>query len=186
MEIEKETGGQVFTILQLRLHPAIMALKEKIAAGPADKKYDVNLQYITSRGHWYHTSWKGDVEKSGGIATNIGVHFFDMLMWIFGNVKENNVTEHTANTAAGNLALEKANVNWMLSIDANTLPADAKAAGKRTFRTLTIDGESFEFSDGFTELHTKSYEEILKGDGFRISETLKAIEVVHNIRSYKI
>jgi UDP-N-acetyl-2-amino-2-deoxyglucuronate dehydrogenase len=147
MEIEKETGGQVFTILQLRLHPAIIALKEKIAAAPAGKKHTVNLQYITSRGHWYHTSWKGDIEKSGGIATNIGVHFFDMLLWIFGDVKENIVTEHTAYTASGKLELENANINWMLSIDANSLPADAKAAGKRTYRTLTIDGEGFEFSD---------------------------------------
>jgi UDP-N-acetyl-2-amino-2-deoxyglucuronate dehydrogenase len=186
MEIEKETGGHVFTILQLRLHPAIIALKEKIAAAPADKKYTVNLQYITSRGHWYHTSWKGDIEKSGGIATNIGVHFFDMLIWIFGDVKVNTVKEHTTQTASGELELQNANINWMLSIDANTLPVEAKAAGKRTFRTLTIDGESFEFSDGFTELHTKSYQEILNGNGFPISETLKAIQVVHAIRNYKI
>ena len=186
MEIEKETGRKVFTILQLRLHPAIIALKEKIAAAPAGKKHTVNLQYITSRGHWYHTSWKGDIEKSGGIATNIGVHFFDMLIWIFGDVKANTVIEHTAQTTSGELELEKANITWMLSIDANTLPADIKAAGKRTFRTLTIDGESFEFSDGFTELHTKSYEEILIGNGFLISETLKAIELVHTIRNYKI
>lgn len=186
MEIEKETGRQVFTILQLRLHPAIVALKEKIAAAPAGKKHQINLQYITSRGHWYHTSWKGDVEKSGGIATNIGVHFFDMLIWIFGDVKSSSVTEHTAQTASGHLELEKADINWMLSIDANTLPEEAKAAGKRTFRTLTIDGEGFEFSDGFTELHTKSYEEILKGNGFPISETLKAIQLVHSIRNYKI
>ena len=185
MEIEKETGGEVFTILQLRLHPAIIALKEKIAAAPADKKFTVNLQYITSRGHWYHTSWKGDMEKSGGIATNIGVHFFDMLLWVFGDVKENKVTAHTAQTASGQLELERANVNWMLSIDANTLPDEAKAAGKRTFRTLTIDGEGFEFSDGFTELHTKSYEEILKGNGFRIKETKAAIELVHEIRGNK-
>jgi UDP-N-acetyl-2-amino-2-deoxyglucuronate dehydrogenase len=185
MEIEKETGGEVYTILQLRLHPAIIALKEKIAAGPSDKKYNVNLQYITSRGHWYHTSWKGDMEKSGGIATNIGVHFFDMLIWIFGDVKANRVTEHTAQTASGELELERANINWMLSIDANTLPEEAKASGKRTFRTLTIDGEGFEFSDGFTELHTKSYDEILKGNGFRIKETKAAIELVHQIRGNK-
>ena len=186
MEIEKETGGEVFTILQLRLHPAIIALKEKIAAAPAGKKYTVNLQYITSRGHWYHTSWKGDIQKSGGIATNIGVHFFDMLIWIFGDVKTNTVTEHTAHTASGELELEKANINWMLSIDANTLPEEAKVAGKRTFRTLTIDGEGFEFSDGFTELHTKSYQEILNGNGFPINETLKAIQLVHSIRNFKI
>ena len=185
MEIENETGKEVFTILQLRLHPAIIALKEKIAAAPSNKKYTVNLQYITSRGHWYHTSWKGDIEKSGGIATNIGVHFFDMLLWVFGAVKENKVIEHTAQTASGQLELEKANINWMLSIDANTLPEEAKAAGKKTYRTLTIDGEGFEFSDGFTELHTKSYEEILKGNGFRIKETKAAIELVHEIRGNK-
>ena len=184
MEIEKETGGQVFTILQLRLHPAIIALKEKIAAAPADKKHQVDLQYITSRGHWYHTSWKGDIQKSGGIATNIGVHFFDMLLWIFGDVKENIVTKHTADTAAGKLELEKATVNWMLSIDADTLPASAKAQGKRTFRTLTINGEAIEFSDGFTELHTQSYNDIINGKGFRLSETRKSIEIVHTIRNF--
>jgi len=183
VEIEKETGKNIYTILQLRLHPAIIALKEKIAAAPADKKYNIDLQYITSRGHWYHTSWKGDIEKSGGIATNIGVHFFDMLMWIFGSVQENNVIQHTADTAKGNLVLEKANVNWMLSIDANTLPAEIKAAGKRTYRTLTIDGAAFEFSEGFNELHTKSYEDIIAGNGFLVSETRAAIQLVHEIRN---
>ena len=183
LEIEKETGKNIYTILQLRLHPTIIALKEKIAAAPVDKKYAVNLQYITSRGNWYHTSWKGDIQKSGGIATNIGVHFFDMLMWIFGPVKENNVIQHTTDTAEGNLILKKANVNWMLSIDANTLPAEIKTTGKRTFRTLAIDGEEFEFSEGFTELHTKSYEDILAGNGFRISETMAAIKLVHDIRN---
>lgn len=185
LEIEKETGKNIYTILQLRLHPAIIALKEKIDAAPANKRYAINLQYITSRGNWYHTSWKGDIQKSGGIATNIGVHFFDMLMWIFGPVKDNNVTQHTAETAKGNLVLEKANISWMLSIDANTLPADIKAAGKRTYRTLSIDGDEFEFSEGFTELHTKSYEEIIKGNGFRISETRAAIQLVHDIRKVK-
>jgi UDP-N-acetyl-2-amino-2-deoxyglucuronate dehydrogenase len=185
LEIEKETGKNIYTILQLRLHPAIIALKQKIDAAPADKIYEVNLQYITSRGHWYHTSWKGDLQKSGGIATNIGVHFFDMLMWIFGSVKENNVIGHTTETASGNLVLQKANINWMLSIDANTLPADIKATGKRTYRTLTIDGDAFEFSEGFTELHTKSYEEIIAGHGFGIGQTKAAIELVHNIRNFK-
>ena len=185
LEIEKETGKNIYTILQLRLHPAIIALKEKIEAAPADKKYDIDLQYITSRGHWYHTSWKGDLQKSGGIATNIGVHFFDMLMWIFGEVKENNVIKHTADAASGNLVLQKANVNWMLSIDENALPPAVKAAGKRTYRTLTIDGIAFEFSEGFTELHTKSYEEIIKGNGFGIGLTKAAIQLVHDIRSTK-
>lgn len=185
MEIEKETGKNVYTILQLRLHPAIIALREKIKNGPADKKYKVKLHYITSRGHWYHTSWKGDIQKSGGIATNIGVHFFDMLLWIFGDLKESTVQQHTDDTAAGTLELEKANVEWFLSIDANTLPEEIKKEGKRTFRTLTIDGDAFEFSEGFTELHTRSYEEIIAGRGFPISETKKAIEVVSKIRGSK-
>ena len=185
MEIEKETGKNIYTILQLRLHPAIIELKKKIATAPAGKKHIVHLQYITSRGHWYHTSWKGDEHKSGGIATNIGVHFFDMLIWIFGDVEMSTVTEHTPQKASGKLELEKASVNWMLSIDAANLPQEAKDAGKRTFRALTIDGEGFEFSEGFTELHTKSYEEILKGNGFRISETLKVIQLVHQIRENK-
>lgn len=184
-EIEKETGNKIFTILQLRLHPAIIALKEKIAAEPEDKKHVVDLNYITCRGHWYYASWKGDIQKSGGIATNIGVHFFDMLMWIFGDVKENIVSEHSESTASGILELEKATVKWRLSIDANTLPQEIKAAGKRTYRTLNIDDESFEFSEGFTELHTRSYENILAGNGFPLTETKRAIELVHQIRKYK-
>jgi len=182
-EIERETGNQVFTILQLRLHPAIIALKEKIANSSLSKKHEVELQYITSRGHWYHTSWKGDVTKSGGIATNIGVHFFDMLIWIFGDVIENKVVQHNNTTAAGYLELEKATVNWLLSIDANTLPPQAKAAGKRTFRRLIIDGDAFEFSDGFTELHTQSYSNIIAGNGFPLAETKKSIDLVHKIRT---
>ena len=185
MEIEKETGSRIFTILQLRLHPAIIALKEKIDALPEGKKHRIDLNYITSRGNWYNTSWKGDIEKSGGIATNIGVHFFDMLMWIFGDVEENTVSEMSRLSASGHLELKKASVNWSLSIDANKLPEEANKAGMRTFRTLNIDGESFEFSDGFTELHTRSYEEIIAGRGFRISETRKAIQVVHDIRNAK-
>ncbi|MEO7316269.1 MAG: Gfo/Idh/MocA family oxidoreductase [Ginsengibacter sp.] len=185
MEIEKETGGQIFTILQLRLHPAIIALKEKIDALPEGKKHQIDLTYITSRGNWYNTSWKGDIEKSGGIATNIGVHFFDMLMWIFGDVEENTVSKMTRLSASGHLELKKASVNWMLSIDADELSDEARNAGLRTFRMLNINGESFEFSNGFTELHTRSYEEIIAGKGFRISETRKAIQVVHDIRNAK-
>src|SRR5665213_86628 len=183
-EIEKETGNKIYTILQLRLHPAIIALKHKIAVAPKAEKHKVNLDYITSRGHWYYASWKGDISKSGGIATNIGVHFFDMLMWIFGDVKENLVKEHSPSTASGELELENASVKWKLSIDANQLPAEIKAAGKRTYRALEIDGESFEFSDGFTELHTKSYEQILAGNGFPLTETRKSIELVHAIRNF--
>ena len=183
-EIEKETGNKIFTILQLRLHSAIVALKEKIDSEKDGKMHEVNLDYITSRGHWYYASWKGDIQKSGGIATNIGVHFFDMLMWIFGDVKENIVNEHSRDTASGILKLEKANVKWRLSIDANNLPEDIRAAGKRTYRTLDIDGESFEFSEGFTELHTKSYQNILAGKGFPLMETRKAIQLVHDIRNF--
>ena len=184
IEIEKETGKKISTILQLRLHPAIIALKEKVQKNPG-KKYDIDLRYITSRGHWYHISWKGDSQKSGGIATNIGIHFFDMLIWIFGDVNINEVIQHSTETASGKLELERANVSWFLSIDANTLPADVKQAGKRTFRSLTIDEEAFEFSEGFTELHTRSYEEILKGNGFPVEEARKSIELVHAIRNKK-
>ena len=184
-EIEKETGNKIYTILQLRLHPAIIALKEKIANEPKGKKHKVNLDYITSRGHWYYASCNGDIQKSGGIATNIGVHFFDMLMWIFGDVKENIVTEHSRSTASGILELENASVKWRLSIDSNSLPEEVKASGKRTYRALTIDGASFEFSDGFTELHTKSYQNILAGKGFPLMETKRAIQLVHDIRNFK-
>ena len=183
MEIERETGRKISTILQLRLHPAIIALREKVQKTASTKKYQVNLKYITSRGHWYHISWKGDIQKSGGIATNIGIHFFDMLLWIFGDVKTNEVRQHTAETASGRLELEKANVEWLLSIDSNTLPPEVKQAGKRTFRSMTIDEDEFEFSEGFTELHTRSYEQILKGNGFSIEESRKSIELVHKIRN---
>ncbi|MBK8607251.1 MAG: oxidoreductase, partial [Chitinophagaceae bacterium] len=165
------------------LHPAIIALKEKIQKNSTGEKHKIKLHYITSRGNWYHISWKGDVSKSGGIATNIGVHFFDMLMWIFGDVKENIVHNHTAETAAGKLVLENAEVDWLLSIDADNLPEEAKQSGKRTYRSLMIDGESFEFSEGFTELHNISYEQILNGKGFSLSETRKAIQLVHDIRN---
>jgi UDP-N-acetyl-2-amino-2-deoxyglucuronate dehydrogenase len=182
-EIEKETGKQIYTILQLRLHPAIIALKQKIENGPEDKIYDIDLSYITSRGRWYFISWKGEKEKSGGIATNIGVHFFDMLSWIFGEVVDNkvNILEH--DKAAGYLQLKKARVRWFLSINEATLPGTVKEAGKRTFRSLTIEGEEFEFSEGFTDLHTRSYEDILAGGGFGLSDARQSIETVFNIRN---
>lgn len=182
--IEKETGHKIYSILQLRLHPKVIELKEKIARADNDKRFNVDLQYITSRGSWYQISWKGDAKKSGGIATNIGVHFFDMLTWVFGDVLENHVDRHDESRAAGRLVLERADVNWHLSIDENDLPAEFKAAGSRTFRSTLIDGESFEFSDGFTDLHTKCYEQILCGDGFGLSETKRAIEIVHQIRNF--
>ncbi len=186
MEIEKETGKNVNTILQLRLHPAIIALREKVNKDNSGKIYNVDLNYITSRGHWYHASWKGDIQKSGGIATNIGIHFFDMLLWIFGGVKKNIVRQHNSDTASGSLHLDKATVNWILSINADNLPAEAKNNGKRTHRSLTIDGEEFEFSEGFTELHTRSYEKILAGEGFSIEETKKSVQLAHDIRNFKL
>lgn len=181
-EIEKETGNKIFNILQLRLHESIVALKKKVDEGPKDKVYDFDLTYQTSRGSWYYTSWKGSGEKSGGIATNIGVHFFDMLGWIFGEQKENIVHVHTHDRAAGYLEFERARVRWFLSINYDTIPAHIRETGKRTYRSLTIDGEEIEFSGGFTELHTDSYKDILSGGGFRIEDSRKAIETVHSIR----
>jgi UDP-N-acetyl-2-amino-2-deoxyglucuronate dehydrogenase len=182
-KIERETGHNIYTILQLRLHDSIVALKKRIAEGPKDKIYDVDLTYITSRGNWYYTSWKGDVHKSGGVATNIGVHFYDMLQWIFGPVKENIVHVMSHDRVAGYLGLERARVRYFLSINADNLPANAVQGEKRTYRTIMIDGEEFEFSEGFTELHTKSYEKILAGSGFRISEARNCIQIVHDIRN---
>ncbi len=182
-EIEKETGKKINTILQLRLHPSIIALKEKINKGPKDKIYDVDLAYLTSRGNWYHFSWKGDPQKSGGISTNIGIHFYDMLTWIFGDVKENIVHEHGEKRAAGFLQLEKARVRWVLSVDENDLPEGIREKGQRTYRCITVEGEEIEFSKGFTDLHTLSYQEILKGNGFGLEDARKSIEIVHEIRN---
>ncbi len=184
-EIEKETGRKVYTILQLRHHPNVIALKEMVARADKNKRFDVDLKYIASRGNWYHISWKGDANKSGGIATNIGVHFFDMLIWIFGDVVGNTVEYHEQTRAAGFLKLERADIKWHLSIDENDLPDDAKAAGRRTFRSTLIDGQTFEFSDGYADLHTICYEKILAGEGFGINDTKKAIELVHKIRNFK-
>ena len=181
-EIEKETGHHIYNILQLRLHKSIIDLKKKIAEGPEDKKYDLDLTYLTSRGNWYYTSWKGNAEKSGGIATNIGVHFFDMLGWVFGELKENIVHVHTHDRAGGYLEYDKARVRWFLSINYDTLPEEIKAKGKRTYRSITLDGNEIEFSEGFTDLHTNSYEDILFGGGFRIEESRQAIQTVFDIR----
>lgn len=183
LEMEKETGKSVYTILQLRLHPAIKALKEKIANGPKSKKYDVQLKYITSRGNWYHHSWKGDVQKSGGIGTNIGIHFFDMLQWIFGELKQNTVSQLDTTSAAGKLELTNASVDWFLSIDEEALPDEIKKEAKKAYRMLQVNDEAIEFSDGLADLHTKSYEEILSNKGFPLTETIKSIEIVHGIRN---
>ena len=181
-EIESETGNRIYTILQLRLHPSVIALREKVKKSESGKTFDVDLKYITSRGNWYRYSWKGDINKSGGIATNIGVHFFDMLTWVFGDALENNVAFHELTRAGGELKLEKANVNWHLSIDENDLPDEAKQNGQRTFRSIKIDDESFEFSEGFTDLHTVCYQKILDGKGFGLEDSRKAIELVAQIR----
>jgi UDP-N-acetyl-2-amino-2-deoxyglucuronate dehydrogenase len=182
-EIEQETGKKVFTILQLRLHPTIIALREKIQQDSSNKIYEVDLTYITSRGNWYQSSWKGDNSKAGGIATNIGIHFFDMLIWIFGPVRNLTVNQLKPDMASGFLTLEKARVNWFLSINYSHLPEEVKQANKRTFRTLTLENKEIEFSEGFTDLHTKSYSEILKGHAFGLADAKPSIDLVYQIRN---
>lgn len=182
-EIEKDTGQQIHTILQLRLHPAILAVQQEVQNSPDDTKYEVDLTYVTSRGSWYLQSWKGDTDKSGGIATNIGVHFYDMLQFIFGPLQENIVHYSSPTKAAGFLEYARARVRWFLSIDVNDVPAAQREAGQRTFRSITYDGKDLEFSGGFTDLHTRSYEEILAGRGFGLEENRAAIETVATIRT---
>lgn len=182
-EIEKETDRKVYTVLQLRLHKAIIDLREKIRKGPKNKIYNLDLTYITSRGNWYYRSWKGDVSKSGGIATNIGIHFFDMLSWIFGEVKSNKVHVSQVNKAGGFLELEKARIRWFLSLDYNDIPEAVRKTGKRTYRTLTMDGSEVEFSEGFTDLHTDTYRDILGGRGFGLSDARTSINIAFQIRN---
>lgn len=182
-KMEQETGHRIYTILQLRLHESIIALKQKVDSAPRNKIYDVELTYITSRGNWYYTSWKGDEHKSGGVATNIGIHFYDMLQWVFGNVKSNIVHVSTHDRVAGYLELDRARVRYFLSINADTLPQSALEDGKRTYRAINIDGEEFEFSQGFTELHTESYRRILSGEGFGVDDARAAINMVYDIRN---
>ncbi|MFH2140904.1 MAG: Gfo/Idh/MocA family oxidoreductase [Bacteroidota bacterium] len=185
-EVEKRNNKKVYTILQLRLHPSIVALKEKIDNTPAGKIFDIDLTYITSRGSWYQFSWKGDQQKSGGIAINIGVHFFDMLTWIFGGVKKNIVHLYEKDKAAGFLELEKARIRWFLSIDNNDIPQEIKQKGQRTYRSILINNEEIEFSEGFTDLHTQSYQGVLDGKGFGIEDASLSINTVYNIRNSKI
>ncbi|MFZ5516803.1 MAG: Gfo/Idh/MocA family oxidoreductase [Candidatus Zhuqueibacterota bacterium] len=182
-ELETSYEQKIYNVLQLRVHPSIMALKEK-SLQEADRKHKahVDLTYITSRGKWYFYSWKGIIEKSGGVATNIGIHFFDMLLWIYGKVLYSEVHYQDAKKMSGFLELERANVRWFLSLDKNDLPEDYKKAGKATFRTLSIDQEDFEFSEGFTDLHTTIYEEILAGRGFGIADARASIELAYQIR----
>ncbi|MFC5048565.1 Gfo/Idh/MocA family protein [Aquimarina hainanensis] len=186
IDIEKESGNRVHTILQLRLHPSILALKEQVDNGPKDKIYDIDLTYLTSRGSWYNSSWKGDVSKSGGVATNIGVHFFDMLCWIFGGVTDNRVHLHTKDSAAGYLELERARVRWFLSIDYANIPDEIKEKGQRTYRSIEVDGNAIEFSTGFTELHTESYKGILRGEGYGLVDARPSIEIIHDVREAEI
>jgi len=184
--IERETDKKVNTILQLRLHQSIIALKLQIANGPKDKIYEVDLTYLTSRGHWYYTSWKGELSKSGGIATNIGVHFFDMLAWIFGDLKNNKVHIHTHDRAAGFLEFKQARVRWFLSINEDLLPQEAQEKGQRTYRSITVDGKEIEFSDGFFDLHTKSYQNIIAGNGFGLADAKASVQLVHDIRNAEL
>jgi len=187
--IEKETGKKLNNILQLRLHPSIIALKQKVqdeTKKNPDKVYDIDLTYLTSRGRWYFVSWKGDSSKSGGIASNIGVHFYDMLTWIFGPVKNNISHISREDSASGVLELKHANVRWFLSVNYDFIPDEIKAKEQRTYRSITVDGKEIEFSGGFTDLHTKSYEEILKGRGFGLEEARSSIEIVHDIRNAKV
>lgn len=184
--IEKETGKRINNILQLRLHPTLIALKERITRElqeTPDKIYDIDLTYLTSRGRWYFVSWKGDQAKSGGIASNIGVHFFDMLCWIFGDVEENVVHLKSPDANAGFLKLKHANVRWFLSVNYNYIPEAVKSSGLTTFRSITINGEEMEFSGGFADLHTKSYEQILKGKGFGLDESYASIKTISAIRN---
>lgn len=182
-EIENETGQRVYNVLQLRLHPAIIKLRKKIQAGPADKIYDIDLSYITSRGNWYRFSWKGDIHKSGGVATNIGIHFFDMLTWIFGDVKKQTIHLSQDDKAAGYLELEKARVRWFLSIDSGDLPHEAIENDQRTYRSITVEGKELEFSGGFTDLHTETYRNILNGNGFGLSDSRTSVVIAHEIRN---
>ena len=184
--IENETGKSVYNILQLRLHPSIIALKEKVTKELQEnpnKMYDIDLTYLTSRGKWYFISWKGDKSKSGGIASNIGVHFYDMLCWIFGDVKENIVNLKTDDANAGYFELKNAKVRWFLSVNYDYIPEEIRNSGQRTYRSIKVDGEEIEFSGGFTDLHTRSYEEILKGNGFGLDEAYGSISTVSTIRN---
>jgi UDP-N-acetyl-2-amino-2-deoxyglucuronate dehydrogenase len=185
-KVEINTGKKIYNILQLRVHPSIIELKEKVKKGPKNTKHEVDLTYLTTRGSWYNTSWKGNFEKSGGIASNIGVHFFDMLSWIFGEVQENVVHYHKKDVAAGYLEFENARVKWFLSINSDYLPKEVKEKGQTTFRSIKIDGDELEFSGGFKDLHTMVYKDILNGKGYGLGAARNAIEIVHDIRNAEV
>lgn len=182
-ELEKETGVRVFTILQLRTHPQLIRLRERLHADPPGRRHNVSLTYVTSRGPWYHVSWKGTEEKSGGIATNIGIHLFDLLLWLFGEVRRSSVTSKSATRMAGELELANADVRWCLSVDRGDLPVEAQERGRTTYRSITIDGDEVEFSEGFTELHTEVYRRTLAGEGFGIADARPSVELVCSLRA---
>jgi UDP-N-acetyl-2-amino-2-deoxyglucuronate dehydrogenase len=186
IELEQEYKNKVYTILQLRHHEAITKLREKVTKDSKDKIFDIDLNYITSRGNWYYTSWKGDQKKSGGIATNIGVHFFDMLQWIFGPVKNLDVKIKTKDTNAGLIELQKARVKWFLSINQENLPLEVKQKGLTTYRSLSIEGQELEFSKGFTDLHTVNYQEIIENRGYGLVEAKESIKITSSIRNFRI
>ena len=184
-ELENQTNRKVNTILQLRLHDSVVALKKRIETqivNNPSKRFDVDLTYLTSRGSWYHASWKGDERRSGGVATNIGIHFFDMLNFLFGDLQRSVVNQRTESSTSGKLTYERADVRWFLSVDANFLPQTAVDEGKRTYRSITVDGEEIEFSTGFTDLHTRSYEHVLSGNGFGIDTAAPSVRLAHEIR----
>jgi UDP-N-acetyl-2-amino-2-deoxyglucuronate dehydrogenase len=181
-ELEARTGRRVYTVLQLRLHPTLMALRQQLTSEGAGHRRDVVLTYITRRGQWYHTSWKGDEEKSGGLAMNIGIHFFDLLLWLFGQAKRSEVHFARPDKMAGALELEGARVRWYLSVDVNDLPEHTRSQGRHAFRSITMDGQEIEFSEGFTDLHTRVYEQTLAGNGFGIEDARPSIELVYDIR----
>jgi UDP-N-acetyl-2-amino-2-deoxyglucuronate dehydrogenase len=182
-QLEHETGRRIFTILQLRVHPALLAIKARLDGEPAGTRHDVVLTYVTSRGGWYHVSWKGSEEQSGGVATNIGIHFFDLLMWLFGAPLESEVHMRHPHRMAGALELERARVRWFLSVGREDLPFAAQPGQRSTYRSITVDGDEIEFTEGFTDLHTRVYERTLAGDGFGIADARPSIELVHRIRA---
>lgn len=184
--LENETGKKIWNVLQLRVHPAIIKLRDKIKNDKSNSKYDIDLTYLTSRGKWYHSSWKGDISKSGGVTTNIGVHFFDMLSWIFGNVQSNIVHVNTHDRAGGFIEFEKARVRWFLSINEDLIPSEIRSKGQKTYRSIKIQGEELEFSGGFEELHTLVYKDIISGSGFSLEDAKPAIEIISDIRNSSI
>ena len=179
-ELQNETGRRVYTVLQLRLHPALIALKDRIES--AGRHHDVELTYVTARGGWYDVSWKGSAERSGGVATNIGIHFFDLLLWLFGGVVQSEVHLNQPQKMAGHIELQRASVRWYLSTDARDLPFTPQPGKRTTFRSITVDGQEMEFTDGFADLHTRVYEQVLAGDGFGIADARRSIELAHGIR----